>query len=77
MDRIFASTSHVIVDLGEETHSSSVLFGDLIEADKMFHRLSNWVRQNETGHFVPEPRARFPPHHWSASAIYNARNVLG
>lgn len=34
MDRIFAEASRVIIDLGEETPGSRLLFAELIEADK-------------------------------------------
>jgi hypothetical protein len=44
MDRVFAMASRVIVDLGEETPGSHLLFDELVEAEQSYKLTSKYTR---------------------------------
>jgi hypothetical protein len=59
MDRVFAIASRVIVDLGEETPGSRLLFDELVEADQSYKLTGKYTRPRPSDKIIQELECLF------------------
>ena len=59
MDRVFAMASRVIVDLGEETPGSRLLFDELVEAEQSNKRTGKYMRPRPSDKIIQELECLF------------------